>query len=314
MAQRFTIAGKAIARGKEVQLEISIARLPSRTEISIPIIVNRAKKDGPVVLLMAGVHGDELNGIEVIRRIIDSDYNVPDNGTIICIPLLNIFGFNTNERNVTKGKDLNRVFPGSRGGSLASMLAHTVLNEVVSKIDVGVDFHTGGASRANYPQLRCRLQDAESMKIAKAFSAPFTIEAPQRRGTLRDAAAKLGKPILVYEGGESARFDEIAITEGVNGALRLLESLGMRKDSPPAEKNTIILKKTRWVRAHGSGLFHPLVEYGNAVKKGQLTGYITDPFGDYKVKVTAPADGYIICINYNPVVSRGDALMHVGME
>ena len=308
------IAGHEIKPGEEKQISLEIAKLPSRTPIEVPIIVSRSQKPGPVLLLMAGMHGDEINGVEIIRRMISNNYNKPKKGTVICIPLLNVFGFIISAREVPDGKDINRSFPGSKNGSLASQVAYHLMKEVMPLIDIGVDFHTGGASRTNYPQIRCDFNVKRNLILAKAFGVPFIINSNYRPKSLRYAASKIGKPILVYEAGESLRFDEDAIIRGVNGARRLLKALDMNDKAPIRKKVCILLNETSWIRAKAAGLFHSYVDAGDLINKNQLIGEITGPFGDFAIKVYSPVKAYVIGLNNNPVVNKGDALINLGYK
>ena len=303
-----------IPAGSAVNIEVNIARLPSRTPIDIMVTAARAVKPGPTLLLLGGLHGDEINGVEIVRRIIEAEHHIPERGTVICIPILNIYGFINFSRNVPDGKDVNRSFPGNKNGSLASRLASYLMTDIIPQIDNGIDFHTGGADRSNYPQVRCLLDDPVNLELARAFRAPFTLHAKYRPKSLRQSAAKLGKRIIVYEGGESARFNEHAIELGMGGTLRLMKHLGMSSvdlPAPPYENREFM--HSSWIRARSSGIFQNLVSCGEWVKKNQVVGYITDPFGDYRVKLRATASGNIISINNNPILHQGDAVMHIGV-
>ncbi len=306
------INGTEISPGQEKKIEVNIAKLPSHSSIDISITVSRSKIEGPVLLLMGGLHGDEINGSEIIRRIIERGLNKPLIGTTICIPILNIYGFIHFSRYVPDGKDVNRSFPGNKNGSLASRVAYYLMKDIIPKIDYGVDFHTGGADRSNYPQVRCMLKDPRNEELAKAFCAPFTLDSTYRPKSLRQSAAKLGKKILVYEGGESARFDEFAINEGIKGTLRLMQYLKMTETSNPPDQSNKVIKSSSWVRAKNSGVFLTNVNYGEKVSKNQIVGSLNDPFGDYKVDIKSPVSGYVIGLNHNPLVHQGDAIMHLG--
>jgi uncharacterized protein len=308
------IAGHEIRRGEFKEININIARLPSHTQIDTPIYVNRSKEDGPILALMAGMHGDEINGMEIVRRIIENGYHRTKRGTVVCMPIINVYGFLNYSREVPDGKDINRSFPGSKTGSLASRVAWHMTHDVIPYIDYGVDFHTGGAMRTNYPQVRCVMADETNVALANAFAAPFTIDSPFRPHSLRQTAAKKNKNIIVYEGGESVRFDNHAIEEGINGTLRLMKHLGMNDSAPaPTEENKIIWNSS-WVRAKTAGLFQPSIKCGDLLEKGQLIGSITDPFGEFRETLKSATKGYVVGINNNPVVNAGDALLHVGMD
>ena len=299
--------------GETNRITVNIAKLPSHSPIDISITISRAKKEGPILLLSGGLHGDEINGVETVRRIIDQGLNIPEAGTVICIPIINIYGFIHFSRSLPDGKDMNRSFPGNKNGSLAARVAHYLMHDIIPMIDYGVDFHTGVADRTNYPQIRCLTKDPVNDGLAKAFHAPFTLNSPYRPNSFRQASAKLGKKILVFEGGEAGRFDEYAIQEGINGTLRLMNHLGMASRTliPPTHENKFI-SNSSWVRAKTSGLFQTLVQSGEYVKKNQLVGHITDPFGEFSVMLKAPSDGYVIGLQNDPILHMGDAVMHIG--
>ena len=311
--QDIRIAGITVAPGEEKQIDAQIAKLPSRTPIDIPIIISRSKKPGPTLLITGGMHGDEINGIEIVRRIIANKYHRPTIGTVICIPILNVYGFIHFSRQTTDGKDINRSFPGSRNGSLASQLAYRLTEEILPLIDIGVDFHTGGARINNYPQLRAQLDDPRNLELALAFSPKFIINAPYREKSFRKEAAKSGKSILVYEGGESLRLRKHAIDVGVNGLLRLMKHLKMREEAPISKGDLFFIQKSSWLRAKSGGLYHSFLRTGEFVEKGTVVGLITGPYGEFEHKMKAHVSGYVIAINNNPVVNRGDALIHIGV-
>lgn len=311
MPETIVINGRSIDRGEKVLTKLVVSKLPSGTVIEIPVYVFRSVHDGPVVLLMAGMHGDEVNGIEIVRRMLAKKMLYPLKGTIIAVPVLNIYGFLNFSREVPDGKDVNRSFPGNRDGSLASRVAHRFMKEVMPYVDYGLDFHTGGSSRSNYPQIRCVLDFSTNRELAQAFAAPFIINAPFRQGSLRKEASKIGKSILVYETGESLRFDEKGISIGIEGTCRVLHHLGMMASCPPISEQTVVCMKDIWLRAKNAGLWRSIVKLGEYVKKNQLIGSITDPYGEMEVRLNAPAAGYVIGLNNMPVVNQGDALLHI---
>ena len=312
--KRIKIAGQEIHPGEFKEIDINIARLPSHTVIDTPIYISRGLEDGPILALTAGMHGDEINGMEIVRRILDTGLHQPKRGVTVCMPIVNIYGFLNYSRDVPDGKDINRSFPGSKNGSLASRVAYNLMHEVIPFIDYGIDFHTGGAMRSNYPQVRAVLKDGKNLELAQAFNAPFTIDAPFRPNSLRKEASKRGKNIIVYEGGESLRFDQQAIEEGLAGTLRLMKHLNMIDSAPEAKKESKIVWNTSWIRAKSAGLFQPNIQCGELVQKGQWVGTITDPFGEFKEHVLAVETGYVIGLNNIPVINAGDALMHIGMD
>jgi hypothetical protein len=313
MPEIIRIKEHEVALGEQKIIRLEIARLPSGMMIEMPIHVFRSKTDGPVLLLLGGLHGDEVNGIEIVRRLMaDGLPQKISMGTVIAIPVMNIFGFLNFSRDVPDGKDVNRSFPGDAKGSLASRVAHHFSKTIIPVIDYGLDFHTGGAARTNYPQIRYAMEDKNSEILAKAFAAPYTLNSNLIPKSLRHYASKQGKPIVVYEGGESMRFDEFSITEAIEGTERVLQFLGMIP-STYKEKESIFCTSTTWVRAQRSGLFKPFVASGEPVQKDQPIGVINDPFGAYEIKVFSKTEGHIIGHNNTPVIHQGDALFHIGV-
>ena len=308
-----TIHGVDVKRGQSTRIQLNIAKLPTGTVIDIPVFIHRGKKDGPTLLLLAGMHGDEVNGIEIIRRMNSSKLTKPQAGTVITIPVLNIYGFINYKRDVPDGKDVNRSFPGNKTGSLASRVAYMFMKEIFPHISVGVDFHTGGGNIYNYPQIRCKTDRLNNLELAKAFAPPFILNANLRPKSLRSEADKRKVPMLVYEGGEALMFNEFAMEEAIKGTARLMHYLGMT-DETHIPNQSIIIKNSSWIRARQSGLFKATIERASKVVKDQMLGYLTDPYGESEVKIKAPRVGHIIAINHQPVVNQGDALIHIGME
>lgn len=307
------INNQKVAPGEEVQIDIRIARLPSHTWIDLPVFVYRSKIEGPSLLLTAGIHGDEINGIEIVRKLITRKMISPDRGTVIAIPLVNVYGFINSSRNLPDGKDLNRCFPGGNVGSLAKQIAHIIMSDIMPNIDYGVDFHTGGSRISNYPQIRALLNNEKNLELAKAFGAPYILNSNLIDRSFRKAAAQVGKTILVFEGGESLRIDQFSIQEGMNGVVRLMQHLKIKKSYHKRQKSTI-LRERSWTRAKMSGIFNAKVDYGEKVNKNQVIAVLTDPYGNLRLPVKSPIDGFVIGINNMPVVNAGDALFHIGKE
>lgn len=311
---RFVILGKEIKKGERAFLELEVAKLHTRNSIKIPVIVERAKKDGPTLLIMAGVHGDEVNGVAIVRNIIRKKYNKPKCGTIICIPVFNVFGYLNQRREFPDGRDLNRMFPGFANGSLASQFAYRFTKEIAPLVDYVLDFHSGGAERANFPQIRVDILEEKALELAKVFGAPFISHSNYIPKSVRSTFNKLGKTILLFEGGKSQDLDDQVIRSGVKGAVNVMKHLGMHDGEIKPNKGSIIIQKSKWVRAPYSGMFQLLVENGVWVNKKEIIGEITDPYGGFEKKVIAPFDGYIFCVNTAPIVNKGDALFHVSVE
>jgi uncharacterized protein len=314
-ATSFTILGQEILPGKRATLNLDVAYLHTRTPVKVPVIVERAQKAGPVVLLMAGVHGDEINGMEIIRRIIRTKLNVPLKGTIICIPVFNIFGFLNVMRVLPDGRDLNRCFPGTKNGSLASQFAYAFMKEIAPHVDYVIDFHTGASKRNNKAQIRCVFKDKVSLELAKVFNPPFIVHSNYISKSIREALNKKGKKILLFEGGKADSIEEEVVQEGIDGVCRILNHLNVRKFTDlKEERKAILIKEHKWLRSPNSGMFQSLVENGSFVKVGTVIGMITDPFGNFEKKIKSTIEGYVFCSNESPVVNKGDALFHIGPE
>jgi len=308
------INGKSIEPGSKEALILHVGRLPSGTKIFIKTIVFTSRQPGPTMLVLAGLHGDEINGVEIIRAsIISGLFDQLVLGNVIVIPLLNIYGFLNFSREVPDGKDVNRSFPGNMRGSLASRVARILSKKVMPVVDFGVDFHTGGDNRYNFPQIRYTRRDEFAHTLACQFGAPFTIEKGLIRKSLRKTAKDLGKPIIVYEGGESLRLDGFAIDCALKGLRRLMYKQGLINESEqPA--SSVLIRKTTWVRSNHAGLFIWTKRSGNKITKGESLGSIYDPYGEGRIPVYSNRDGYIIGHNNTPVVNQGDALFHIGYD
>ncbi len=313
--KKFEINGVSIAPGQKEVIRLNVARLPSGTVISLRVHVYRSLKPGPTLLVMGGVHGDEINGVEIVREAIVGKYF--DNlacGNVIAIPLLNIYGFINFSRDTSDGKDVNRSFPGSRMGSLASRVAYTLTKKVLPLVDFGVDFHTGGGSRYNYPQIRYSVADPRAEVLAKAFAPPYLVRKSGIAKSLRKVAQGMGIPILIFEGGESLRLDGFSIAKGMKGLRRLMQVEGLLAGEPAVVKDPLIFNKSTWVRAARSGLFRWAQQSGARVSEGEPLGVLHDPYGESRFPVLASRDGYLIGHNNAPVVNQGDALFHIGYD
>lgn len=309
----FIIHKKKVLPGNNAQIQIPVGQLPSGTPIDIQTFVFRSKEPGPVMLVLGGVHGDEVNGVEIVRRTLSYGYfkNLIK-GTVIAIPLLNIYGFINFSREVPDGKDINRSFPGTTSGSLAARVARVLTKKILPLVDFVVDFHTGGANRHNYPQIRYARLDPSSKLLAEAFSAPYTIASGLITNSLRKVALDAFKiPVIIFEGGEATRFDGVSIENGLAGLKRLMAAKGMIDETPHAN-STIHIAKTSWIRAPKAGIFLWSKKSGNKVKIGEPIGFINDPYGQKTVTIISKRNGYIIGHNNAPVVNMGDALFNIG--
>lgn len=316
MHKEITIFNETILPGKSKTINMQIGKLHTMTDLHIPIIVERSKKEGPVVLFTAGLHGDEINGTEIVRELIVKKINKPKRGTIICIPVINIFGFVNQTREFPDGRDLNRIFPGSKTGSLASQFAYYILKEIIPHIDYAIDFHAGGAQRFNAPQIRIVPNNAELKTLSDVFGAPFTLYSNNISGSFRSSCDKMNVKMLLFEGGKSVDINNGVTKEAVEGTKRFLTHFDMLKNKHEISKphQTIYIEKSDWIRANFSGMFHGLKQIGSYVTKGELLATISDPFGKVSHKLKAPHAGYLINVNDAPIVYQGDAVFHISTK
>ncbi|MEQ3657176.1 MAG: succinylglutamate desuccinylase/aspartoacylase family protein [Dokdonia sp.] len=312
-----TLLGEVIPPGARKTINFNLAKLYTTSTVEVPIIVERSKKPGPIVLITSGIHGDEINGVEIVRQLISKKINKPKIGTVICIPVVNIFGFLDLKRAFPDGRDLNRVFPGNPRGSLASRFAYQFVKKILPVADLCLDFHTGGASRFNVAQVRIDPLDIVSTEYAYIFNAPFTLYSKTIPKSYRATCSRLGIPILLFEGGKSKVSDKKIARYGVDGAMRVLDHLGMLSskialpDTPPP---TELIERTQWLRASYSGLLHVKVSCGEHVTKGQHIATITDPYGKFRHPVKANQDGFVINVNEASLVYQGDAIFNISRE
>jgi predicted deacylase len=314
VAEVFRINGQSIAQNSSVTLELQLPALYTRTPMTMPVHVRRGKRPGPCLFVCAAVHGDELNGVEIIRRLMKRRALAKIRGTVIAVPMVNVYGVIERSRYLPDRRDLNRSFPGSGRGSLAARLADLFMTEIVAHCTHGIDLHTGALHRGNLPQLRGNLDDEETLRLARLFGVPVLIDADSRDGSLREAAAARGIPMLLYEAGEALRFDEICIRAGVQGILNVMRGLGML---PPVRgrnrtiREPFVARSSTWVRAPASGIFLGTVSLGAYVKKDELLGTIAESIGDIESEVRASRGGIVIGRSNLPMVLEGEALFHI---
>lgn len=313
MVEDFRIGGHSVSPGEKKIVNISVARLYDFTEMNIPVHVHHGQDSGPVLFVCAAIHGDEINGVEIVRRMLKIKGLSHLRGTLIAVPIVNVFGYNSRSRYLPDRRDLNRCFPGSANGSLGSRLAHIFSEEIVSKATHGIDLHTGAIHRKNLPQIRACLDIPENKRLAKIFGAPVVLHSELRDGSLRQATQDRNIPLLLYEGGEALRFDEKAIRVGLRGVQNVMRAIGMlpsAKTPTPPLPDHHIAKNSYWIRAPQSGTLIKLKKLGQPVEKGERLGYITDPFGEQKVDIIAEHPGLIIGACTLPLLNRGDAVFH----
>jgi len=315
-SKELVIGGVSIAPGRRKQIELPIAKLFDYTELTIPVEVVRGKEDGPVLFVSAAIHGDEINGSEAIKRLLGRRKLLSKlKGTLLAVPIVNVFGFNQNSRYLPDRRDLNRSFPGSSTGSLAGQVANVFMEEIVSKATHGIDLHTAAIHRTNLPQIRAYLDDRETQRLARAFGVPVVINSNIRDGSLRQSAAEMGIPMLLFEGGEALRYEEKVINSAIRGILSTMASIGMiegeKVSRKQQNKEVFIARSSHWVRSPHSGSLRVRKQLGKMVKKGDLLGVVSNPFGREKVEVRATKTGIIIGMTMLPLVNKGDAVFHI---
>ncbi|WP_029934048.1 succinylglutamate desuccinylase/aspartoacylase family protein [Thiomicrospira pelophila] len=308
-----TLGGQTIQPGERRTVDLVVGKLYTHSPITMPVQVLCGRQAGPVMFVSAAIHGDELNGVEIIRRLLKVPGLRQLKGTLIAVPIVNLHGFINQSRYLPDRRDLNRSFPGSEKGSLAGRVARLFLEEIVERSTHGIDLHTGAIYRSNLPQIRANLDDPQTLDLARAFGTPVILNSDLRDGSLREAAAKKGIPVLLYEAGEALRFDELAIRGGVQGILRVMRQLEMLPKSRKAQPaEPIMARSSAWVRAPQDGIFRASVKQGQRVVKDQtLLGRVSDPFGESEVEVWSPFSGIIIGQLHLPLVNEGEALFHI---
>lgn len=307
------IGGQRIAPGERRTLDLPMPSLYSHTPMTLPVQAICGRRAGPSLFVSAAVHGDEINGVEIIRRLLRLSLLKNLRGTLLAVPIVNVYGFVSHSRYLPDRRDLNRAFPGSDKGSMAARLADLFLREIVAKSDYGIDLHTAAIHRDNLPQVRANLDDEETARIARAFHVPVLLNADIRDGSLRAVAAEKGIPMLLYEAGEALRFNEKSISAGVHGIVSVMRELGML---PPSKRRRrrqepLVARASNWIRAGQSGIHRATVALGTRVKKDQVIGIISDPFGSQEMEVKANCAGIVIGRSNLPLVNEGEALFHI---
>ena len=319
MRQAFTIGGMEVAAGARRLVDLPLSKLSNHTPVTLPVHVLHGQRPGPTMFISAAIHGDELNGVEIIRRVLRTLQPGNIAGTLLCVPVVNAYGFIGRSRYLPDRRDLNRSFPGSASGSLAARLAHLFLNEVVHRCQFGIDLHTAAVHRVNLPQIRSNFgKSLRCRELSEAFGAPVVLESPERPGSLRRAAREAGIDVLVYEGGEGLRFDDFAIRAGVDGIAHVMLKTGMLElpdgVEPVARQDArapVFANASKWVRASDGGIFRTTKQIGNAVSAGEVIGVVSNPYEESESEVRASHRGIIVGRTTLPIVNMGDALFHV---
>ncbi|MBW2431499.1 MAG: succinylglutamate desuccinylase/aspartoacylase family protein [Deltaproteobacteria bacterium] len=313
MTKILNIGGQQVAAGQRRSINIPVAHLYTHTEMTMPVHVLRGKKDGPRLFVCAAIHGDEIIGVEIIRRLLKLKILQRLRGTLIAVPVVNVYGFINHTRYLPDRRDLNRYFPGSLKGSLTSRLANIFMEEIVAISTHGIDLHAGSHHRMNLPHIRACLNKTETEQLAFAFGAPVILNADFRDGSLRQAVEEVGIPMLLYEAGEALRFDEFAVRAGVKGILGVMRFIGMltSRSIRTSRIQPMVASSTSWVRAPGSGILRTQIPLGGKIAANQIIGEIADPFDEHETAVISPVAGIVIGRMNLPLVHKGDALFHV---
>jgi uncharacterized protein len=309
----FEIAGQQIAPGERRNVQIPVVTLYTNTPVTLPVRVVHGRRPGPTLFVSAALHGDEIIGVEIIRRVLALPVMKRLNGTLLAVPIVNTLAFLHRSRYLPDRRDLNRSFPGSRRGSLAARLADLFLREIVGRCDYGIDLHTGAVNRPNLPQIRADIGNPEVLRLARAFGAPLLLNSAPTAGTLREYTTQKGIPVLLYESAEALRFDEVCIRIGVRGVLNVLRELDMLpgRTRGAAPREQVVARSSTWVRANASGILRSRAALGDEISKGQLLGLISDPLGELESRVLSSADGVLIGRVSLPLVHEGDAIFHI---
>jgi len=314
MGQRadFAIGDALVSAGHRRIVHLPVSVLSDHTPVNLSVEVIHGRRDGPVVFVSAAVHGDEVIGVEIVRRLLRAPALRGMRGTLLVVPIVNTYGFLSHSRYLPDRRDLNRSFPGSRGGSLASRLAHLFLTEVVSRASLGIDLHSAAIHRTNLPQIRVSPGNADTLHLARVFGAPVILTSPQRPGSLRAEARAKGVEVLLYEAGEGLRFDEAAVKAGVAGILRVLRHKGMIAGRETvAWPLSLLCTSSTWLRAPAGGILRSYKADGDRVQPGDLMAVVTDPFGEREAALRAPSAGIVVGRAMLPVVNEGDAIYHL---
>lgn len=315
MKPALRIYDREVQPGSRLSFDIKVPELYVHSDLSTPVHVINGKREGPILFISGAVHGDEIIGVEIVRRVLASKQLKNLKGTLIAIPVVNIFGFLNQSRYLPDRRDLNRSFPGSAKGSIASRMANLFFEQIVEMCSHGIDLHTAAVNRENLPQVRANIEDSEVEAMARAFGLPVIVNSGLIEGSLRASAGDAGVKMIVYEAGEALRFDEKAIRAGVNGVLRVMQHLGMIRKSRRAQATAkpTLTNNSSWMRAPQSGIHRAIVGLGSWVKEGDALGYIADPLGYNEEVVTATKSGVIIGRSNIPLVTEGEALFHIAM-
>ncbi len=307
------LSGWTVAPGTARTIELPISVQTDHTPATMSVRAVHGRRPGPTLFVSAAIHGDEIIGVEICRRLLQAPQLASLRGTLLVVPIVNTFGFLNQSRYMPDRRDLNRCFPGSERGSLASRLANIFMTQIAARSDLGIDLHSAAIHRTNLPQIRVSASSRETLDLARAFGAPLVIRAKLREGSMREAARKAGCDVLLYEAGEALRFDEMSARIGASGILRVMRAMDMipARGLPRRAAQPVVVTGSVWLRAPASGLLRLFREVGEHVEDGQLLAIVSSPFGTHEAEIRAPAAGVLMGRATMPVVNEGDAVYHL---
>jgi predicted deacylase len=313
MRPGFLINGMEVQPGKRALFDLELPKLNSHTALAMPVHVIHGRHDGPRLFLCAALHGDEVNGVEIIRQVLNLKALNRLHGTLVAVPVVNVYGVIHQSRYLPDRRDLNRSFPGHEFGSMTARVCHLFMTEIVYRCTHGIDLHTGAIHRSNLPQIRANLDDPETECMARAFGVPVLLNSSLRDGSLRQAAAEHGIPTLLYEAGEALRYDDLAIRAGVHGVIQVMRELGMLPHLKRRKSlvEPFIARSSTWIRAPESGMLRTKIRLGALVQKNDVLGYVSDPYSGESFPVITPIRGVVIGRIQTPMTHEGEALFHI---
>ena len=308
-----TIGGVTVQPGETRDIALEITQSYSGASVAIPVRVQRAEAAGPVLLLTAAVHGDELNGTGIIREVLIDPPCELTAGTLVLVPVVNILGFERHSRYLPDRRDLNRSFPGSASGSLAKRIAHTIFTELVQKCDFCLDLHTAAVGRTNFPNVRGDLSHPQVRRLATAFGCQLIVDNKGFEGSLRNAACKAGHPTIILEAGEVSKVEPSVLEVGLRGVVNVMVELGMTEGESSRPVYQATIDHTQWLRADNGGLLRFHAGPGEVVEAGQPIASCLTLLGDERGVVEAPEDGIIMGLTTRPLVKPGDPVCNLAV-
>ncbi len=309
----FQIAGESVAPGETRDLKIKISETYTGDEIYLPLRVIRSSEDGPTLFVTAAVHGDEINGTGIVHDLMFGDALKLTSGTLILVPVVNIFGFENHERYLPDRRDLNRSFPGSEDGSMASRIAFIVMTEIIKKSDYGIDLHSAAFQRTNYPNVRGDFRDKGVRRLVRHFATSLNVDGRGPDGALRREACKAGVPTIILEAGEPWKIEPTVMKVGVQGILNVLIGLGMMEGAIQKPAYSARIQKTIWMRAEVGGILRFQVNPGDIVDKGEVVATNYSIMGAVQNELKAPEDGIVLSLATMPAVKPGEPVCHLAM-